>query len=374
MSNSLSQLKELTSDLNILLVEDSKPLQKQISKFLSKLFKKVYQAYDGIDGLESYKNNKPDIVLTDITMPNMSGHDMIKNLKQINPNIQIIIISAHADTQNLLESIHLGVTDFVPKPIDIKQLQEAISKAAKVIKKSNVFIDVESVKTQKDIIKKFDIIKENHSAIQLINYYRGVPIIHEGNIVATGDDTITVQTQKIQTLAIGYEKQTVIESEFIKNDILAELVNIDPVNRQIKLQNMQSLEFSPGNRTQVRVEPDEEFKVIIHYKGKKFDMLTVKDVSIKSLSFFIKELPEGLDKGDDIDLIIGCKIYHKTAYSEVAHNERIACKAKIFKIIQNNRIEVVVLLELAKGDESIMSKYIYHRELELIDEFKQLNR
>ena len=57
-----------TSDLSVLYIESDLSLQKEISMHLKKIFSKVYQAFDGIDGLNQYKKNKPDIVLTDLNL------------------------------------------------------------------------------------------------------------------------------------------------------------------------------------------------------------------------------------------------------------------------------------------------------------------
>ncbi len=80
--NTLSSLKEYTKDLTVLYVEDSSTLLKLLGKFLEKIFKTVYLATDGLKGLESYKLHKQDIVLTDLTMPQMDGYDLILNLKK----------------------------------------------------------------------------------------------------------------------------------------------------------------------------------------------------------------------------------------------------------------------------------------------------
>jgi CheY-like chemotaxis protein len=77
------QLKNIAQEYDILFVEDSKALQSQVSKFLKKLFKNVYTASNGKEGLESFKINRPKLILTDLTMPFMSGHEMIREIKKL---------------------------------------------------------------------------------------------------------------------------------------------------------------------------------------------------------------------------------------------------------------------------------------------------
>lgn len=89
----LKILQSIAKEFTILLVEDSKALQKQIVLLLEKFFKEVYVASDGIEGVEIYKQVNPDLVLTDLTMPRMNGHDMIREIKKINSDVEIVILS-----------------------------------------------------------------------------------------------------------------------------------------------------------------------------------------------------------------------------------------------------------------------------------------
>jgi len=129
----IQKLKKEAQGISVLVVEDSEPIRKQICRFLEKFFSYVFQAQDGIKGIEMYELNKPDIVITDLNMPRMDGHEMIKALKSINNSIPIIITSAHSNTNTLLESIHLGIVDFVPKPVDFELIQNALLKAITMI-------------------------------------------------------------------------------------------------------------------------------------------------------------------------------------------------------------------------------------------------
>ena len=76
----LVYLKEKANNYNVLVVEDSMHIQKQMKNFLGKLFKEVYLAENGLIGLEVFKEKKPDLVLTDLTMPEMDGHEFIEEL------------------------------------------------------------------------------------------------------------------------------------------------------------------------------------------------------------------------------------------------------------------------------------------------------
>ena len=114
----LNELK----DLNILIVEDGADIRDIMSSTLGKIFNSTRTAVDGLDGLEKYKKEQPDLIISDIRMPNMSGNEMITAIKEINPNIPIIVVSGHGrliDKENKADI-------FLNKPIKFDKLVESI--------------------------------------------------------------------------------------------------------------------------------------------------------------------------------------------------------------------------------------------------------
>lgn len=122
-------LREFGLELNILYVEDEEELRKSLARYLDKIFKTVTLAKDGKEGLELYqKNNGFDIVITDIRMPNMDGLTMSSEIKKINKDQNIIVVSAYSDVHNFMQSISLGVDGYIIKPIDFDQMNEVLYK------------------------------------------------------------------------------------------------------------------------------------------------------------------------------------------------------------------------------------------------------
>ena len=372
--NTLQELKEYTKDLTVLNVEDSAPLLKQLGSFLEKIFKKVYLASDGLEGLDSYKLHLPNIVITDLTMPKLTGHELISNLKKIDPNIKIIIISAHSDAQNLLESIHIGVSDFIPKPIDNKLLQNALLKVSNEIKGISQ-IDIDKLNNEKDIFKKLNIISKSKVAIEFVNQYRGVPIVHNGYIIDAKNGKITVHVPYIQTLAIKYQKQTVIESDLLDTPIETTLSNIDKNTREIELSNFTELKYSSKKRKLLRVEIDENFVLVVHLKDKKIDSV-VHDVSLNSISITINTKELMLKEMDELDLAFGITLFNDKNIGKIEINERIYTKGKVFKVEKNNdgSLNIVLLFELNKVNSTLLERYIHRREIIIINEFKDLRK
>lgn len=118
--------EEFLSKTNLLYVEDNESIRTALGKRLKIKVKNLYVAKDGQEGLEKFKKYKPDLVLTDITMPKMSGIQMSREIKAIDEKIPIIVISAHNDSSFLLEAIDIGINGYLLKPINIKKLFDSL--------------------------------------------------------------------------------------------------------------------------------------------------------------------------------------------------------------------------------------------------------
>ncbi len=124
------ELKEITKNLVLLYVEDEDELRNSLGVYLNKLFRDVFIARDGQEGLELYKTNQIDLVVSDIQMPNLDGLEMSKLIKEIDPTQEIIITSAYSDASYFLNSIKIGVSGYIIKPIDYVQMNQEIYKSS----------------------------------------------------------------------------------------------------------------------------------------------------------------------------------------------------------------------------------------------------
>ncbi|MCF7911043.1 MAG: SpoIIE family protein phosphatase [Candidatus Cloacimonetes bacterium] len=118
MSNNNNQKYEL----KVLLCEDSRNTLHSLSNILQHRFKHVIIAEDGLAGLQKYKAEQPDLIITDIKMPRISGLEMIKKIRAENSLIKIIIISAHTDINYFIEAIDFHISAFINKPVDFRIL------------------------------------------------------------------------------------------------------------------------------------------------------------------------------------------------------------------------------------------------------------
>jgi len=128
----LENLIKQTKSLKLLYVEDNKDVTETTLFILEDLFDDILIAVDGKDGLNKFKNNKIDLVLTDIDMPNMDGLEMSKAIKQININQPIIVLTAITDIKDIKEANDIDIDSFIYKPIsDINILFNKIEECVK---------------------------------------------------------------------------------------------------------------------------------------------------------------------------------------------------------------------------------------------------
>jgi diguanylate cyclase (GGDEF)-like protein len=124
-------LKKFSNPLSVLYVEDNEELRSSFLEYLKSFFGAITVCENGQDGLEKFKQNKYDIVITDINMPKMNGLDMSKEIKEIAPSQHIIIISAYKDIENYIEAIKIGIDGYILKPIEYNQVNNILLKVAK---------------------------------------------------------------------------------------------------------------------------------------------------------------------------------------------------------------------------------------------------
>ncbi|MFZ3052324.1 MAG: diguanylate cyclase [Sulfuricurvum sp.] len=114
------------SSLRILYVEDDKNTQEEVAFFLEPLVSQLYTASNGKEGYELYVLHSPDLIITDIQMPIMSGIDMIKKIRQNDSKTPIFITTAYNETDYLLNAINSGVNRYILKPVNFKILLDTI--------------------------------------------------------------------------------------------------------------------------------------------------------------------------------------------------------------------------------------------------------
>lgn len=114
---------------NILVIDDDESILRLLAKFLKSEGHCVVTEINGSDAIETFKKEKFDLVITDMYMPDLDGLDIIRNIKDINQNIPIIVLTAAGSITNVVQSLKLGAFNYMTKPVNINEVREIIQKA-----------------------------------------------------------------------------------------------------------------------------------------------------------------------------------------------------------------------------------------------------
>lgn len=140
-------------DIRILLVEDEKKIADSLKKGLSEENYHVDVAYDGISGRKLFETNHFDLVILDINLPGMSGISLCKKIRNRNPGIPVVMLTALSATDDKIEGFDAGADDYMVKPFDFKELLVRIRALLKRIYQN---ITVENVLKVGDLVINLD--------------------------------------------------------------------------------------------------------------------------------------------------------------------------------------------------------------------------
>lgn len=118
-----SDTAQSLAKIKVLYVEDDPSIQAPLAKFLSRRVKELILASDGVDGLEKFQEYQPDVVITDINMPNMHGFKMASEIRKIAPNVPIIVTSAHNEKPFKYQANLININGYLVKPFDFEDLE-----------------------------------------------------------------------------------------------------------------------------------------------------------------------------------------------------------------------------------------------------------
>jgi len=249
---------------NILYVEDDKSSSDEISFFLENHVGNLYVANNGKEGLQLFKDNHIDLIITDVQMPVMDGISMITEIKKFDKNIPIIITTAFNETNYLIAALNLGINKYVLKPINLKELISNIIQLieefevidygyyidinANIIELSNQLLEFIGYEKSEVIGNSaFNFVKEEDIArlrIEFENLKNGnnldnikfslkkkdgsyAEILLKATAVLNKDKSIKFFYCEISSLETYIKSQKKLENEFKKEHSLRELITIE---------------------------------------------------------------------------------------------------------------------------------------------------
>jgi two-component system response regulator AtoC len=117
------------TNAHILIVDDQESIRHFIEKAMLDEGYQVSTAGEGREGLQAVTRSEPDLVLLDLRLPDMHGLDVLKKLKEDDPDLQVIIMTAFGDVESAVRAMKLGAHDYINKPINLEQLFITVEKA-----------------------------------------------------------------------------------------------------------------------------------------------------------------------------------------------------------------------------------------------------
>ncbi|QKF81137.1 response regulator [Halarcobacter ebronensis] len=195
--------KKLLKRLRVLYVEDDDTVRADLAALLSNFFDKIYTAKDGNEGLTLYKEKQDniDIIIADINMPVLTGIEMLKEIRKFDKDIPAIFATAYSDNEFLSEAIKLKVSEYIIKPLDIKELMIALDSIAR-----NIYHDFLINQQNKELKKYKEIIYSNNMVIRT----------DKKMIISSVNDTFCEITGFENSELVGQELSTI---KYNENDI-----------------------------------------------------------------------------------------------------------------------------------------------------------
>ena len=127
----------MAGKLKILITDDYKLLRKKLREELEKLDCDVLEAENGKEAIMRDLTEQPDGIILDIVMPEVGGVETLQVIKEINPEIPVIMLSSAGTSQKLKQTLELGALDFIQKPYTSEQIKQAVEQIRRKVEENH---------------------------------------------------------------------------------------------------------------------------------------------------------------------------------------------------------------------------------------------
>ena len=183
-------INNILKNLNILYIEDEENIRINMKKVLLLLCENVFDISNAEEAKIILENNRIDIIISDINLPNENGINFIKELRKTDKTIPVILLSAFTDTRYLLEATKLKLVDYLTKPVDFKTLNNSLHSCVEEILDNSRYIILFKNNIQYNVLHKkfFDLntqqeITLTSKELDLINF-----LIKNNNRIVSSDE------------------------------------------------------------------------------------------------------------------------------------------------------------------------------------------
>jgi len=168
----------------IIIIDDEKAIRWSLGEALKNLSYDVSDAEDGKKGIELFKDDPSDLVILDLKLPDMDGLAVLKKLKEIEPELPVIMMTAYGEVETAVGAIRGGAYDFIQKPFQLEKMKVAISNA---LETSRLRIELDEIRKKgrdtynfKNFLGKSDVMQEVFRKVKKIGASKASTILIQG--------------------------------------------------------------------------------------------------------------------------------------------------------------------------------------------------
>lgn len=162
----------------ILIIEDEKDIREFVTKLLIDQGHTVYSAAKGIEGLELAEKVTPDLVVLDLNLPDIDGESVCKQLKENNPETQVIMLTARDTSRDLAHGLNIGADDYMTKPFEPEVLRARVNARLRTHRNDEEMLQVADVvlnpKTH-EVTRNDEVIELSPQEYKLLHYFMTNP-------------------------------------------------------------------------------------------------------------------------------------------------------------------------------------------------------
>ena len=193
------------SAVSLLVIDDNPGSVELLSTALAQPGLEILTASNPKEGLDLFRNRRPQVVLTDLMMPQMSGMEVLEKIVEIDPSTDVILMSAHYSTESAVEAVKKGASDYLNKPLSIDPLRERIGRLVEEVRKRQRALQLEDeLRTTAEfegIIGRSPLMWEMFSRTRRVApHYRALLTTGE---TGTGKDLIARALHRLSPVASG---------------------------------------------------------------------------------------------------------------------------------------------------------------------------
>lgn len=267
--------QDFTKECSVLFIDDVDHVRELVEKMLRRLFKTVYVAANGEEGLKVYKEKSPDLIITDINMPVMDGIEMIEVIRTGDIEQKIIILSAHNDHSFFEKAVNLKIDGYLIKPIDMQMLMKAVDNSARLIVQKR---ELEALNQQLELRVQEEVEKNSQKDKLLISMLTSFLESSPNPIIAYENGIVTFANDRFLTLC-GRTKEEMIGSSFNIESLLEK--------RKGFLHSLQELDADEMHKNKVSIKSPQGRNIFIlsdseipAFGDNKLNVFTFNDITV----------------------------------------------------------------------------------------------